>query len=376
MMPSRTRKAQTAALRGAITASALLAASGLAAAQGLDCSRLQSAISAVRGDPGRAQRFEAAARRQSVQINRTVAYAHSIGCDNRQFLFFGSAPPPQCPQITGRIRRMQNNLRHLQEQADRAGGIEEKRRLQERYNAYCGGGDQASLRQPRNFFQQLFGGGPSPPPAVIPVNPDRGLGAGQSGETAARGGSKAVCVLATNGSFFPISYTATRAKLSALQDQCQALCPNVKTELFTYPQDGVIDQGVSIDGKPYSSLPNADLFEKEYDPASTCVPPNETWAQAMAGAERLVGERRTDILVTRENSNQMSEAQSNSAARQDRAGSRKQSNNAAGAPPGGSADIFGQAVKGKFYGENSGVVKEEVGLHGVKQRVRIVGPTF
>ena len=42
-----------------------------------------------------------------------TAYAHSIGCENRQFLFFGAAPPPQCDQINGQLGRMRANLQDL-----------------------------------------------------------------------------------------------------------------------------------------------------------------------------------------------------------------------------------------------------------------------
>lgn len=389
-MTSQAGKAHFWAMCG--LANLALALSSVAAlAQGLDCSRLQAQIASVRGDPAKAQRFAGAARRQSQELGRTISYARSIGCENHQFLFFGSPPPPQCPQINVRIQRMQANLQHLEQEAAVAGGEAQRRALTERYNSYCQRGAQASLQRPRSFFQQLFGGGePSQPPAEIPVNPDRA--ANGSGDQTAHGGSKAVCVRTTDGSFFPVSYTATRSKLPALQKQCQALCPNVKTELFTYPGAGVIDQAVSIDGKPYSSLPNAGLFRTQYDPASTCRPPDESWAQAMAGAERLIGERRSDIIVTPEKSKELSQpglvptaskggkgnARAQSATQ---AGADQLADESANVPEGSagdaqSADIGGAAIKGKFYGEKAGQVKEEIGPNGVKQRVRIVGPKF
>ena len=77
------------------------------------------------------------------------AYAHSIGCDHRQFLFFGSPPPPQCGQINAQIGRMRANLDELQSRAGGAGGRGE---LIARYNAQC---VNAAPAQPTNFLAAL-----------------------------------------------------------------------------------------------------------------------------------------------------------------------------------------------------------------------------
>ena len=78
------------------------------------------------------------------------AYAHSIGCENRKFLFFGSEPPAQCGEIKGQIARMQANLADLQGRAGGGGRAD----LIARYNTECAN----APRQPGNIFEALFGG--------------------------------------------------------------------------------------------------------------------------------------------------------------------------------------------------------------------------
>src|SRR5579885_931025 len=125
---------------------ALTAAAG-AFGQGFDCARLRAQIAATgRGDSARAGQYQRAAEKQRAEIDRTVAYSHSIGCDRGQFLFFGSAPPPQCGQINAQISRMTANLEALQQAAAQAGGNNEdvRRELILRYNAYCSEGGQSA----------------------------------------------------------------------------------------------------------------------------------------------------------------------------------------------------------------------------------------
>ena len=91
----------------ALTA-ALLGGDALAQNAG-ECARLQQAIAQRHGSSG----VQAAAERQRAELARTSAYARSLGCENRKFLFLGSDPPAQCGQLNGQIARMQANLADL-----------------------------------------------------------------------------------------------------------------------------------------------------------------------------------------------------------------------------------------------------------------------
>ena len=100
----------------------------VALAQNAECARLQQAIAARRGSSG----AQAAVERQRAELGRTRAYAGSLGCGNRKFLFFGSDPPPQCGEVNAQISRMEANLADLQARAGGGAGD-----LVARYNAEC-----------------------------------------------------------------------------------------------------------------------------------------------------------------------------------------------------------------------------------------------
>src|SRR6202044_1494623 len=119
----------------------------VALAQNAECARLQQAIAARRGSSG----SQAAAERQRAELGRTRAYAGSLGCGNRKFLFFGSEPPPQCGEVTAQISRMEANLADLQARAGGGAGD-----LVARYNAECGHAQPSG--GPSNVFEALFGG--------------------------------------------------------------------------------------------------------------------------------------------------------------------------------------------------------------------------
>ncbi len=235
-------------------------ASAAALAQNADCARLQAAISAA---PRGGGQLQAAAERQRVELARTTAYAHSIGCDNQKFLFFGSEPPPQCGEIKGQISRMQANLADLQ--ARGGGGRGD---LIARYNAQCGN----APRGPANIFEALFGGGARyqtnpdalPPPDEQQETIEKSIEEEKQGANA-RAGSYAVCVRTCDGSFFPVSYSGAGSRADSLEEVCRSLCPNADVQLYSYPFGGTINEAVSSNGERYVDLPNALKFEQTFE---------------------------------------------------------------------------------------------------------------
>ena len=280
----------------------------VALAQNADCARLQQAIAARRGSGG----SQAAVERQRAELGRTRAYAGSLGCGNRKFLFFGSAPPPQCGEINAQISRMEANLADLQARAGGGSGD-----LIARYNAECGHGSAPS--GPANVFEALFGGlarlgAPPEQPQTDARYEDRGeeprnAPSGQPGEggsgVQAHAGSYAVCVRTCDGSFFPVSYSGAGSRADSLEDVCRALCPNADMALYSFPFGGTIDEAESPSGEPYANLPNAGKFEKSFDASCSCRRKGESWAEALADAEARYGHQKHDILVTPEKSAEM-----------------------------------------------------------------------
>ena len=349
------------------------------AQQGIDCSRLQAQIASMgTGDPTLAARYGDAARKQQYELERTQTYAQSIGCSNRQFLFFGSAPPPQCGGLEAQIQRMKGNLATLQGQVRNAadGGRSE---LIGRYNAACRGGGQ---RQQGGVLDSLFGGDRNQQQPLDDFPPV---------DDTPRGGSKAVCVRTCDGGFFPVSYSARNTGLGSLEELCHALCPNAETRLFTYSPTGEIEQAVGADGSTYKSMPNALKYRTKFDPTCTCKPANKSWVQALADAETLLGRTKSDIIVTPERAEEMSRAKGASTAKipavkppaakgpendpaiAQEAAANAQSPTASNA----SAGIATNANRApKTYGLKDGQMREDTTADGVKRKVRVIGPTL
>jgi hypothetical protein len=377
---------------------AAVATADVAQPQSVDCGRLRQQIAdASHNDQG--AQYQAAAERQREELDRTEAYAHSIGCDRKQFLFFGSAPPPQCGQITAQIGRMRANFDELQ---SRSGGG--RADLIARFNAQCA---NPAPSQPTNFLAALFGGGRSGP-GDVQTDPLPADGAiekpldANPGE--ARAGAKAVCVRTCDGSFFPVSYSASSGRLASLDDMCHALCPNADVSLYTYPAAGDIEQAVSITGARYMDSPSALKYRQSYDASCSCRRRGQSWADALANAEIKLGrESKGDIFVTPEKSAEMSRPKPDPKAKPAK-GAPDAPNpqatpaaqigpNLPSAPSGdptvdnlsqqaatisreASGIAGGEAQAGARYSEGQGQTVEVVGPDGVKRRVRIIDPAL
>ena len=184
-------------------------------------------------------------------------------------------------------------------------------------------------------------------------------------ENVPHGGSQAVCVRSCDGGFFPLNLSVRQSDPDQLANLCQALCPNVPASVFTRSPNQPISTAVSLDGQTaYSDLPNALKFEKSFDPACTCKPPGQGWAEALAGAEELLGRaRKTDIVVTPETSAELAKPAFQKTARPP---STKQ--------PSASAGPEDEAGNAPAAAEGPAGTEEVTGPDGVKRRVRIIVP--
>jgi hypothetical protein len=263
-------------------------------------------------------------------------------------------------------------------QAQMRGGARET--LVAQYNAYCRGGAQIARTEPRGFFETLFGGRPEQQPDImVPPLED---------ETP-RGGSMAVCVKSCDGSFFPVSYSAHRGNLDELNDLCRALCPNAEVTLYTRSLSRDMKSAISIGGEPYRDTRNAFKFEKSVEPSCSCKAPGQTWVEALADAERVLGsQRRGDMIVTPEQAEALSRPQeaktrggkANAVVKkpvEDLTAIEGQAAAQAPTASGESAGISPGTVRGgKSYGVGEGELREVIGPDGVKRQVRVVGPTL
>lgn len=366
---------------------------GASMAQYVDCTALQGQISAASRPSPQAAAYQRAAQKQANELAKMQGYAATMGCNRQRFLFFGDPPPPQCAGLNQRIAAMQANLSRLRTAVQ--GGSEQRRRsLLAQYDAYCR--NRVAAVQPRNFFEQLFGG---PPVQEVPIGPPEPSDDSESDidDPIARRGSMAVCVRKCDGGFFPVSYSATRRTLDELADMCSALCPNTETVLFTKRPGAEIDEAISIDGDSYSSLANADRFKTRFNPSCTCKPPNQSWAQALLKAEKLLANKsKRDLIVTAEKAEELSrpkaiqsaiarknsrktasDSKSAAEAQEERDAAQRERlgrEQAAAADATNAGIAPGRATAGARYSVNDGKRETVTLAGGGKRTIRIIGP--
>jgi Protein of unknown function (DUF2865) len=355
-----------ACLRIAVGGASLVLFPGPASSQPLGCGELAARIAALgEGSQTYPNHNGGAAQKQRAELDRTVRNARGLGCDRSQFFLFDTAPP-QCPGLNAQIQQMQAKLAQYQGGRDPAGNAAARQQLTASYNAHCRGQVQAAGQPPqRGFFETLFGifaPNPNPfsldqQPRIEEVRPLPGEG------LTPRGGSQAVCVRDCDGGFFPLNLSVRQSEPDQLTGLCQALCPNASVSVYTRSPNQDINTAVSLDGDtPYSDSPNALKFEKAFDPACTCKPAGKSWAEALAGAEQMLGrERKSDIVVTPEKSAELAKPKF-----------EKMASPRPGAQP--SAAKEDQTGKNSANAEGQAGTQEVTGPDGVKRRVRIIVP--
>jgi len=361
-------------------------AASAASAQAVDCKRLQAQLAEASSGPSAAA--AAAARAQRVELDRASAYAHSIGCDNQQFLFFGKAPPPQCAGLKANIQSMRGRYEALQQRA--GGDSSARRQLVARYNAACvPGAAPAQPPREKNFFETLFGGGDDRQirDDEMPVPSDEQIQKAPGDEEAGNGklgGSQAICVRSCDGGFFPLNFSARHGNLDQLTELCKALCPNAEVAVYTRNPAHDVSTALSIDGQPYKDLPNALKFVKSVEPNCGCKAPNQSWVEALAHAEEVLnqmgGASDSDTTVTEQQSQALSQPLPATAKDKTR-GKTVDAKTAApqglvipAAQPGATA--FKPPKSAPRYGAMDGETREMTAPDGTTRRVRIVGPIF
>ncbi|MFC0217902.1 hypothetical protein FHS82_000310 [Pseudochelatococcus lubricantis] len=354
-----------------------------AVAQAVDCAAYRAELAGIsRSVDPRAQEYTVAAQRQRAELERTRAYFDQIGCTRTDIY----RPPAECSSLRTHMRQMQANLNEMLAYADRLGGGQRsqarRRELQAALDRYCAN----EPARPRGFLERLFGGGqPAPadePPPTAPA-PERATAPATekpAGGERGLGGSQPVCVRLADGYFFPLG-ARYRGREQA-QQMCQAQCPATRTELFFMSEGGKIERAQSASGVPYSTLPTALVYQKRLVPEAACLPAGQSWADALQGAETLIGRNDDDIIVTAEKADELSRPGAARAARQAAvqpaaAGDAEEIPDTAAVPTasGESAGI-GPAIAGEDrpLSRKDGRTIVSSGPDGSRRSVRIVAP--
>ncbi len=92
------------------------------------------------------------------------------------------------------------------------------------------------------------------------------------------------------------------------QRTCQRECPASEAQLYTYRNPGEdINQAVSLGGQPYTALPAAFQYRKEFSAACSCRRPGQSWADALKNADDSTTLESGDIVVTDQNAKLLSQ---------------------------------------------------------------------
>ena len=98
-----------------------------------------------------------------------------------------------------------------------------------------------------------------------------------------------------------------QARFADDEKTCKALCPATEANLFAYRNPGEdINQAVSVNGQPYTSLPNAFKYRTEFNPSCACKAAGQTWSDALKSVDdKAAVEQQGDIIVTEETAKKM-----------------------------------------------------------------------
>jgi hypothetical protein len=344
------------------------------------CARLEGQLSAFdRGvtDAPRLEqlkKLEDTANKQQFEIDRLAGQLQRAGCEGSGFFLFGGQPP-QCEPLNVQMQKARSALDRTQSDMEalrRQGGDREGLRRQilvALAQNDCGPQYRAAAQaaQPRGFFEQLFGGlppifGNRDNPVITPPSNEPIPGLPGPMES---GAYRTLCVRTCDGYYFPISYSATQAKFIDDEKVCQRQCPAAEVSLYYHRNPGEdVNQAVSMSGQPYTALPTAFLYRKEYNPACSCRRPGESWAQALKNVDSRSTIESGDILVDDQRARQLSMPKTDAQGRPIKFDSRasKTDPKAAAGAPAPAADTTSAA---------SAPVKPDP-----NRKVRSVGPTF
>jgi hypothetical protein len=278
------------------------------------CVRLESQLAAINSgstDPQRAdqvKRAEDAVAKQQADLDRTLAQAHKQGCEGQGFLSLFSSLVPQCGPINSQIQQMRGNLDRattdLEQLKSGTGGQDGQRRalIGQLAQNNCGAQYTVAANEagPTSFFDKLFGGGGGIGGGTI-LNP--------GGDGLPAGTYHTVCVRTCDGYYFPISYSTVPNRFADDERSCQRLCPAAEVALYSYRNPGEdIEQAVSVSGQPYTGLPNAFHYRKEFTAACSCRKPGQSWGDALKDADDSTTLQGGDIVVTDQTSKTLSQA--------------------------------------------------------------------
>jgi len=281
------------------------------------CPRLEAQLATIdrgggSGDPAKddqIRRYQDAQAKQQSELDRVTQQAKRMGCDSSGFFSLFSGQSAQCGPVNNQIQQMRANLDQITNSLERlrTGGIGGSDRENQRRSVLlalaqnnCGPqyANAVSQSGPGSFLNNLFGnnnlGNNNPGAPGADLGPPSGT-------------YRTVCVRTCDGAYFPVSFATIPARFPDDEKTCKALCPATEATLFSYRNPGEdMNQAVSINGQPYTALPNAFRFRQEFNPSCACKAPGQTWSDALKSIDdKAAAEQQGDIIVTEESAKKM-----------------------------------------------------------------------
>ena len=207
-------------------------------------------------------------RKQDALLNRLQAQADRRNCYEIMFIFGRSLRRTRrCIALDKKIRAAKRALGRLQEERSSIRNASQGRGRRDEIIAAlarngCGERYQRESRR-TSIFSWFNNGQPFFEEQRRPRDYD-------AQEIQPFATYRTMCVRKCDGYYFPVSFSTLPSHFNKDVQRCQEQCA-APAELFVYRNPGgEVEQMTSIDGRAYSSLPNAWRYRKEYVKGCSC----------------------------------------------------------------------------------------------------------
>ncbi|WP_029057394.1 DUF2865 domain-containing protein [Stappia stellulata] len=263
--------------------------------QAASCNALRSELSRVSAGGAQSpeyRKWSKAAQQQKAALGLAQRDARHLGCS-------GAGAAGACKALNSKIKRMRANLAKIERQRDRRARPDQTRRKKqlERTLASQGCGQPREARSGGGLLA-LFGIGRRDDAGNTTAHASPAAPARRSSVTITSAAPdfttsrpsgptyRTMCVRTCDGFYFPVSFSTGSEGFGRDTAICRSMCPGAEAQLFVHRNPGeTVDNLVSVDGLPYTDLPNAYRFRETYVSECGCQPKPGT-RQSMASLIR------------------------------------------------------------------------------------------
>ncbi|WDR06346.1 DUF2865 domain-containing protein [Devosia rhodophyticola] len=245
-------------------------------AQSSTCSRLQSSLRTFdrNGDFRNIQANTRNARDLARQVQAAESSYIRNGCNADAKA--GRTLTRECQGIGRTVLKLRDDYANVSGAVETANAVAQQREaiLQELARFGCGAEQRGSSatfsNQRQGIFDRIFGNDSGGGYRDGDIVEDDNWGYGNSGTV------RTVCVRLSDGYFWPVSYATLPDMVGNDAAMCKRQCPGTPVDIYYYDNPGQEpEQMRNMFNQPYSDLPNAFRYRREYDSASTCRPEDQ-----------------------------------------------------------------------------------------------------